>query len=187
MKLTHVSIQIQPAHSCVHMGRAAVNTQNNGEGACDLCQLGHSLPFSGAVSGATLPLEARLRQGSRARPGQKRTRECLGQWNSGVGSHSLLQGSFPTQGSNPGLLHCRQILYCLSRPGSPSGSVKSPPAKAGDAGLIPGSGRSLGEENGSPLQSSCLENPMDREPGGLQSTGPQSRTRLSDQTTTRML
>ena len=39
--------------------------------------------------------------------------------NTGVGSHSLLQGIFPTQGSNPGLLHCRQILYCLSLQGSP--------------------------------------------------------------------
>ena len=29
------------------------------------------------------------------------------------------QGIFPTQGSNPGLLHCRQILYCLSHQGSP--------------------------------------------------------------------
>ena len=32
----------------------------------------------------------------------------------------------------------------------------------GDAGLIPGLGRSLGEGNGNPLQYSCLENPMDR-------------------------
>ena len=32
----------------------------------------------------------------------------------------------------------------------------------GDPGLIPGSGRSSGEENGNPLQYSCLENPMDR-------------------------
>ena len=32
--------------------------------------------------------------------------------NTGVGCHSLLQGIFPTQGSNPDLLHCRQILYC---------------------------------------------------------------------------
>ena len=37
--------------------------------------------------------------------------------NTGVGSHSLLQGIFLTQGSNPGLLHCRQILYCLSHQG----------------------------------------------------------------------
>ena len=34
--------------------------------------------------------------------------------NTGVGSHSLLQGIFPTQISNPGLLACRQILYQLS-------------------------------------------------------------------------
>jgi len=31
----------------------------------------------------------------------------------GVGCHFLLQGIFPTQGSNPGLLHCRQMLYLL--------------------------------------------------------------------------
>ena len=36
-----------------------------------------------------------------------------------VGSLSLLQGIFPTQGLNPGLLHCRQILYQLSDKGSP--------------------------------------------------------------------
>ena len=39
--------------------------------------------------------------------------------NTGVGSLSLLQGIFPTQGSNPGLPHCRQILYQLSHRGSP--------------------------------------------------------------------
>ena len=39
--------------------------------------------------------------------------------NTGVGSLSLLQGVFPTQGSNSGLPHCRQILYQLSHKGSP--------------------------------------------------------------------
>ena len=39
--------------------------------------------------------------------------------NTGVGSLSLLQGIFPTQESNWGLLHCRQILYQLSYQGSP--------------------------------------------------------------------
>ena len=34
--------------------------------------------------------------------------------NTGVGNLSLLQGIFPTEGLNPGLLHCRQILYQLS-------------------------------------------------------------------------
>ena len=39
--------------------------------------------------------------------------------HTGVGWHALLQGIFPTQGSNPGLLLCRQILYHLSHQGSP--------------------------------------------------------------------
>ena len=44
--------------------------------------------------------------------------------------------------------------------------VKNPPANAGDlrdAGSVPGSGIASGGEHGSPLQYSCLENPMDRE------------------------
>ena len=39
--------------------------------------------------------------------------------NTGVGSLPLLQGIFPTQGSNPGFPHCRWILYQLSHKGSP--------------------------------------------------------------------
>ena len=39
--------------------------------------------------------------------------------NTWVGCHALLQGIFPAQGSNPSLLHCRQILYHLSHQGSP--------------------------------------------------------------------
>ena len=39
--------------------------------------------------------------------------------NTGVGSHSLLQGILPTQGWKPGLPHCRWILYQLSHKGSP--------------------------------------------------------------------
>ena len=38
--------------------------------------------------------------------------------NTGVGSLSLLQGMFPTQGSNPGLPHCRWILYQLNHKGT---------------------------------------------------------------------
>ena len=44
--------------------------------------------------------------------------------NTGVGSLSLLQGIFPTQGSNPGLLHCGRILSQLSHKGSLSLSLK---------------------------------------------------------------
>ena len=39
--------------------------------------------------------------------------------NTGMGSLSLLQGIFPTQGLSPGLPHCRRILYQLSYQGSP--------------------------------------------------------------------
>ena len=39
--------------------------------------------------------------------------------NTGVGCHALLQGILPTQGWNPGLRHCRWILYCLSHERSP--------------------------------------------------------------------
>ena len=38
--------------------------------------------------------------------------------NTRVGCHALLQGIFPTQESNPGLLHCRWILYHLSHQGN---------------------------------------------------------------------
>ena len=51
----------------------------------------------------------------------------------------------------------------------------------GDLGSIPGSGRSLGEGNGNPLQYSCLENPMDR--GAWQAAVhgvTKSQTQLSD-------
>ena len=49
--------------------------------------------------------------------------------NTGVGSLSLLQGIFPTQGSNPGLPYCRWILYQLSHQGSP-GQVRSHPTSS---------------------------------------------------------
>ena len=45
--------------------------------------------------------------------------------NTGVGSLSLLQGVFPTQGSNPGHLHFRWILHHLSHQGSPNSSLTS--------------------------------------------------------------
>ena len=59
---------------------------------------------------------------------------------------------------------------------SAGSAVKSPPANAGDAALVPGSGRSPEEGNGNPLQHSCLEIPRTEEPGRLQSMGLQSDT-----------
>ena len=45
--------------------------------------------------------------------------------NTGVGGRTLLQGIFPTQGSNPGLRHCRWIRYHLSHQGSSQYSTKT--------------------------------------------------------------
>ena len=66
--------------------------------------------------------------------------------------------------------------------GFPGGSeVKASACNAGDLGSIPGSGQSPGEGNGNALQSSCLEDSMDR--GAWQATVhgvAKSQTRLSD-------
>ena len=59
--------------------------------------------------------------------------------------------------------------------------VKNLPANAGDTVLIPGSGRSPGEQNGNPLQHSALRNPMDRGTWKVMvHRVAKSRTRLSD-------
>ena len=56
-----------------------------------------------------------------------------------------------------------ELAFSNTLPGFPGGSVvKNPPTNAGEAGLIPGSGRSHGEGSGNSLQYSCLGNPMDR-------------------------
>ena len=56
-----------------------------------------------------------------------------------------------------------KISFLISKMGfSGSSVVKNLTANAGDGGSIPGSRRSPGEENGSPLQYSCLGNPIDR-------------------------
>ena len=65
-------------------------------------------------------------------------------------------------------------MRSLDFPGDLDGKASA--YNMGDPGLIPGLGRSLGEGNGNPLQCSCLEDPLDGEPGGLQSMESQSRT-----------
>ena len=80
------------------------------------------LPLSGKVS-VTLSCRTLLQPHGLLWCTEESTRLlCL--WNSpgkntGVGCHSLLQGIFPTQGSNLGLLHRRRILYCLSHQEDP--------------------------------------------------------------------
>ena len=72
------------------------------------------LPLSVSVSRSVVP--------DSLRPHGLQPTRLLCPWDfpgTGVGCHFLLQGIFPTQGSNPGILHCRQILYWLSYKGSP--------------------------------------------------------------------
>ena len=65
--------------------------------------------------------------------------------------------------------HCPRVQW-----GFPDNSVvKNPPVNAGDAGSIPGLGRSSGEGNGYSLQYSCLGIPWTEEPGRLQCIGSQ--------------
>ena len=59
-----------------------------------------------------------------------------------------------------------QLVLCKRDHGA---SLLAQMVNAGDLGSIPESGRSPGEENGNPLQYSCLENTWTKEPGGLQS------------------
>ena len=60
--------------------------------------------------------------------------------NTGVGIHSLIQGIFLTQGSNPGLLHCRWILYHLSHQGNPNKTLLNLMKGVGESGHIRYSG-----------------------------------------------
>ena len=64
----------------------------------------------------------------------------------GVGSHSLLQGTFPTQ---------VQVALVVKNPVANAGDIR-------DTGSIPGLGRSPGRGHVYPFQYFCLENPMDR-------------------------
>ena len=66
------------------------------------------------------------------------------------------------------------MLYRMMLNGFPGGSdSKESGCNLGDPGLIPGLGGFPGEGNGNPFQYSCLENPMEEEPGGLWSLGSQ--------------
>ena len=80
--------------------------------------------------------------------------------NTGVGCHALLQGIFPTQGSNSGLPHCRQILYHLSRQGSTR-------ILAGEAHPFSRGSSHQGIKLGSPaLQADSLPTELPRKPSG---------------------
>ena len=95
---------------CVLTIQSLEKLLNFGAGMCKMftcaCMLSHSV-----VSGSWRPHGLQL-------PGSSVYGDSPDD-NTGVGCQALLQGIFPIQGSNPGLLHGRQILYPLSHQGSP--------------------------------------------------------------------
>jgi len=99
---------------------------------------------------------------------------CLGPCCCCLVSQSCLTLCHQNDCSTPGF----PVLHYLPEFALTDGKASA--CNAGDPGSIPGLGRSPGEGNGNPLLHSCLENPTTEEPGGLQSTGSKSRTRLSE-------
>ena len=115
--------------------------------------------------------------------------------NTAVGSQSLLQEIFPTQGSNPGLPQCRRILYQLSHKGSPRilewVAYTFPPQEL-NQGLLhcrwilyqlsyQGSPKNREGSEWQPTEYSCVENPMDRIAWWATVCGvTKSQTQLSD-------
>ena len=89
---------------------------------------GRQPPLGGGGLGRTLGesawLQSEASESGSVVSDSVRPRDSPGQ-TTGVGSRSLLQGVFPTQGSNPGLLHCGRTLYQLSRTGSRAAKVTS--------------------------------------------------------------
>ena len=84
-----------------------------------LCNVSHAVMCLVAQSCLTLcnPKDCHL-------PGSSVHGDSSGS-NTGVNSHALLQGIFPTQGSNPHLLHCRWILYHLSHQRTPVSHIEA--------------------------------------------------------------
>ena len=77
--------------------------------------------------------------------------------NTGVGCHSLLHGIFPTQGSNRGFLHCRQILYRLRQLNA---SPKSHHHSVSFSNVSTSSVRLLGHLPGATARKPCQQLPL---------------------------
>ena len=84
-----------------------------------------------------------------------------GSWSTGLGCHFLLQGIFLTQGSNLGLLHCRQTLYPLSHQGSPPHCEGSPnwPSWRDHTGKLQDSRRRASSQDQLPLSHLSISQP----------------------------
>ena len=97
--------------------------------------------------------------------------------NTGLGCNFLLQGTFLTQGLNLHLfclLHWQEGSLSLAPRGKPSLVYRSfimQKLALKHMLILTVSSKKCREGDGTPLQYSCLENPMDEEPGGLQPMG----------------
>ena len=98
-------------HSAHHSQTSQCRRRSISEGQGALCSLSLGSVSPSVVSGSLRPLG--LQPTRRLCPW-----DSLGR-NTGVGSHSLLQGIFPTQGSNSGLLHCRRFFAAWDTRGAP--------------------------------------------------------------------
>ena len=89
------------------------------------CLTADFLPFSVCVCVCVCVCVSHSIMSDSLRPHELQPTRLFCPWNSpgkntGMGCHSLLQGIFPTQGLNQGLLHCRRILCHLSHQGNPN-------------------------------------------------------------------
>ena len=122
------TLKYNPCVSCMTRGIQAVNTGDSWNCCwfhlpkvkCHEFHHPHN-PSAGMPSSPTVSVKVKVTQWC---PTLCNPMDYTCPWNSpgqntGLGSLSLLQGIFPTQGSNPCLPHCRQILYQLSYKGSP--------------------------------------------------------------------
>ena len=148
---SHQGCDAVSARIGVHAHRSSTCTLVTREGSTDLgsvpkCPVSLSLVTASALWGPLLPClcgpdwiyfcgicrilaNPQVFPGGDSQAGFRRMNEkwLYSPWNSpgqnsGLGSLSILQGIFPTQGSNPGLPHCGQILYQLSHQGRMNGS-----------------------------------------------------------------
>ena len=96
--------------------------------------------------------------------------------NTGVGCHALLQGIFPTQGSNPGLQHCWQILYGLRHHTNPANALQDPCTwrsillQCSDLSAAPGISQAPPTSkpwHPQTCDTSCLDDPLHTLPKGL--------------------
>ena len=96
-------------------------TVKTGQETTDWFQIGKGVHQGCILSPCLFKVKVKLLSRARlfATPWIVASTKLLGPWDfqgksTGVGCHFLIQGIFPTQGSNPGLSHCRQTVYRLS-------------------------------------------------------------------------